>query len=231
MAKINRCEHTGLRWHIHSRSRTDIPREAILSIDVSLNNAFCSGDYFRCTAFALIADFHRVEISLGDTLLRHNIPTQALGNTETEEKAARENGRKLGDVWLHENKNTLDEIIQHRPLNVVRWSKWENNPSIKRLKEHYRNLTESYDELRTALTEDVNRLLSSAEKRGKPLKSSRLPDYVFEELAVYHFQAQEKLYFHAYVGSELKLIRALRRHESTPIPLKFHDFLYLDVRQ
>lgn len=229
------CPATGLLWNIEYRSRLLWQREGTAaSFDISLHNPRCAGDFLRCQLRWARNLFETFEISLGDTLQRHNYVS--LGHPAhgvLDEGTALQVAREEGDRWIAANQQVLDDELGQPGCEIRRWETWRRHTQLTTRVAEYTELIRGTPHLAKALRDEVTKAARRRSGRAELSTESLLRAEMFaiEEIAVYHIHSEGRRIFHIYAGSPMKIIKEVQMHPQTPSVFRGHEYIYLNIRR
>lgn len=228
------CAVTKMRYRVANQSNwwKAVPTPVEASLEISMRNERCTGDGLRCQVEWAKERFERIVFSVGDTLLRHNLSTIAVGDQPPMDldQAIRE-CRRLGDEWLESNARTIDAAASRHDVTVVRWDEWLQHPEFPRWEKALAGLFGESQRFADAIRHEIRRYGS---RRGIALsadQSERLCYYLVEELAVYGIQSESRDTVNIYPGGMMSLYRVLPEIEGVPTALAYRDFVFLDLER
>ncbi len=233
MSSLKMCRHTNLRWKIAKRSRLVFPTCCSASIDISLHNYRCDSRFLECLLRIVKAEFKSVEISLGDCLQRFNYPIVGhpdkgiiVSGTDAYNESVLE-----GDKWIEKNLSIVNDVFGAGNVNIKRWSDWLVDPELSSVLSYYDSLIRNHEELWHALNKDLDRFLDFRKISCNAAQRLILAKYLIEEVSVYHIHNGRDLVAHIYAGDQLHVLKALKVNECALPSIKYHDFMYVYIRE
>jgi tRNA-dependent cyclodipeptide synthase len=167
-------------------------------VQISLANRRCSGkELGRLFEWLAAENITRVEVQLSDSLHRHNLLWSECTDLDSAHAAA----LKLGDAWLHENRQILGcaEAFFNN-FRVTRWDRWINDSNFGTCLKKIESIYET-DEIFQVLIE--NEIVDYFERRKRSLSSRRKElsvMYFIEEIAVTDLSNELELANEVYPG-------------------------------
>lgn len=205
------CPVTGIDWRLAYQTAGGNFSNEICSLDISLRNARCNGQFLRCLVHWASDKFRAFEVSLGDTLYRHTY--EALGHPEcglVSADDAEDIARREGDHWLKENSPILAELPSG--FQVRRWDSWRNHTEFEECVERVSRLVR-YDGIVEALSRDVDAFLRRRDRdRHDAQARIGLERFIVEEVAVYFLHSRDSNVRHVYPGKSLHVLSWLTKH-------------------
>ncbi|MEM6348488.1 MAG: tRNA-dependent cyclodipeptide synthase [Bacteroidota bacterium] len=152
-----------------------------LSISMANNNQ--TGVKLSSTLEWINNNFSFCIVNLADSIQQHNFEMLGLPYSQ-----ALQHAKRLGDRWLKENGEILEEL--EIPYSLTRWDNWRCSSSLQPIIRKYQKLYETNAQFSHTLNKDLQAFVDKHYSQERhPISRERYfagcIDYFFEELSVW----------------------------------------------
>lgn len=183
---------------------------------ISIGNPNHEGDKFRSIIQWADKRFSHCIVTLSDTLNRYTMMCDGMDEAEAYFKT-----RKLGDLWIEQNKAALNSVSGK--LTLKRWDEWLKHPDYEAIYSSLKTFRDSSGDFHNALKTDTEKYLERRCSRDENFDYQRAFDnsmnFFIEEIACYILIGRTYGALRAYPARDMSCFEFMRGPQ-VPLHLK-----------